>query len=507
MQQITSIIILINSLSKTEKRYFQMMSNIQTGDKKYLWLFNIIASGCQVEDISEQFQAKYHNSSLSMAVKHLYRNIMDCLIHLRRKRDIQSKLFATFVEADILYERALFDDALAKLNKIKKISSIYEMDTLTLMARRQELKFINAMDFKNISEKQLIGKQMKIMEIMKYIRSSNLHSHLYDILKHRLFHRGYLRSEKQKNSMNDLILNELNLVANDSYKGFETQKLHLLFQSAYYLDSGNYKMAVRFYRTLIDLFENNKHLIINPPIYYLQALTGILTSLKTAGLYKEMPFFIDKLKEIAECDYVIDFITNVKTYIFLYQFTVYFNVGNFAAATALISEQADTHIKNLPLLSLDVQLDLFLTLTKLNIATRNYQEARKNMKKITGSGKMFYMLPTYRYARLLNLLLQAELKNYNFLENEIKSMKRDIRYEKNLYNTEKLLFKFIMRHHLLDQAKKREQLQKQLRKERPQIISNKYEQQLLVFFDFISWMESKLCNRPFEEILESNANS
>jgi hypothetical protein len=154
-----------------------------------------------------------------------------------------------------------------------------------------------------------------------------------------------------------------------------------------------------------------------------------------------------------------------------------------------------------------MQLDLLLALTKLSIATGNYQEARKNMKKITGSGKLFYMLPAYRYARLLNLLLQAELKNYNFLENEIKSMKRSIHYEKHVYNTEKLLFNFIMNHHLLDQSKKREQLLKLLRKERPQIISNKYEQQLLNFFDFISWMESKLSNRIFGELLASNFNA
>ena len=34
---------------------------------------------------------------------------------------------------------------------------------------------------------------------------------------------------------------KLNLIANSSYKGFETEKLHLLFQSTYFLNSGNYK--------------------------------------------------------------------------------------------------------------------------------------------------------------------------------------------------------------------------------------------------------------------------
>ncbi|MDR0543114.1 MAG: hypothetical protein LBH19_13005 [Dysgonamonadaceae bacterium] len=492
MEQLTSLIVLVNSLSKAEKRQFQLITNLQAGDKIYLGLFNLIEAGHAVDEIYGRFCAKYPSGSFSIAVKHLYRNLMDCLIHLRRKRDVQAKIFAALTEADILFERALFDDALATIDKIKKMSSVYEKDASMLLARRNELKYMNAMDFNNISEKQLIDKQMKMVETMKYIRSANLHSQLYDILKHRLFHKGYVRSERQKDNLNDLILSELNLVSNDSYKGFETQKLHLLFQSAYYLDSGNYKMAVRFYRRLIDLFESNEHMILNPPIYYLQALTGILNSLKTAGLYKEMPFFIDKLKKIEQGAYAFEFVLNVRAYIFLYQFAETFNTGDFVAAAKRIEEHKEILFKYLSLLRLDMQLDLLLALTKLSIATGNYQDARKSMKKVIGSGKLFYMLPAYWYARLLNLLLQAELKNYSFLENEIKSMKRSIPYEKNMYNTEKLLFNFIMNRHLLDQPKKREQLLKQLRKKRPQIISNKYERQLLSFFDFISWMENKL---------------
>ncbi|MDR0505932.1 MAG: hypothetical protein LBH32_03810 [Dysgonamonadaceae bacterium] len=492
MKQLSSLIILINTLSKAEKRNFRMTANLQTGDKKYLWLCDLIEAGHPVEEIHERFCAKYPCGSFEMAVKHLYRSLMDCLVNLRRKRDVQTKMFATLSEADILFERALYDEAFEALDRVKKVSTMYELDALTLMARRNELKYLNILDFRSINERQLIGKQMKIVEIIKSIRSSYFHSQLYDILKLRLFHEGYVHSEKQKKDLDDLVLSELNIIANYSKKSFETQKLHLLFQSAYYLDSGNYKMAVRFYRTLIELFEANRHLILNPPVYYLQAITGILNSLKTAGLYEEMPFFINKLKEIAQGEYAVDFILNVHAYIFLYQFAGLFNTGNFTGAATLISEQEETLFKNLLFLQLDMQLDLLLTLVRLHISTGNYAEARKNMKKITASGKMFYTLPAYHYARLLNLILQTELKNYDFSENEIKSIKRSINYEKQMYMTEKLLFKFIQRHHLLDRQKIREQLLKQIRSERPKIMKNKYERQLLCFFDFISWMEKNI---------------
>ena len=50
------------------------------------------------------------------------------------------------------------------------------------------------------------------------------------------------------------------------------------------------------------------------------------------------------------------------------------------------------------------------------------------MKKIFSLGKLFCAFPSYKIARLVNLLLQAELGNYDFFENEIISIKRNIRY-------------------------------------------------------------------------------
>ncbi|MDR1984055.1 MAG: hypothetical protein LBQ28_04435 [Prevotellaceae bacterium] len=501
MQKLTSLMILTESLSKSEKRYFRLFSNIQTGDKKYVYLFDLIEAKNSVNTVHAQFCEKYNSASFNMAAKHLYNTIMDCLIYLHRKQDIQTKIFALISEADILYERALFDDAMEALKKAKKMAAMYEMDSLILLLRRTELKYLNSTNFKNITERQLISKQMKIVEEMKYLRSANLHSQLYDILKHRLFYKGYARSEKQKDSLNDLILSELNVVANNSYKGFETQKLHLLFQSTYYLDSGNYKMAIRFYQTLIDLFEENKHMILNPPIYYLQAITGILNSLKIASQYKEMPFFINKLKKIEHGDYAVDFILNIRSLIFSYEFTCLFNTGNFTAAANLISKYDESLLKNMPLLRLDTQLDLLINLTILDLALGNIKSARKQMKNIMSSGKLFYALPAYRYARLINLVLQAETENYDFFENEIKSIKRSIRYEKHSYITEKLLFKFIQNHYLLNDRKMREKLHRQLEKEIIKIKQNKYERQILAIFDFISWMQSKLTNRKFDEIL------
>jgi len=113
-------------------------------------------------------------------------------------------------------------------------------------------------------------------------------------------------------------------------------------------------------------------------------------------------------------------------------------------------------------------------------------------------------LPSYKTARLINLLILAELGDYSFFENEINSIKRNIHYEKHIYRTEKLLFRFVMSYPLPSYQKAQNKLWMQFQKEIVKIREDKYEKQLLKTFDILSWIESKLTNRPFAEILKEN---
>ena len=245
MNKAISLLALIKSLSKAEKRYLKLYSNLQNGEKGYLILFELLENNTSIDDIYKQFCIKQKGKSFDMAVKHLYKVVLNCLVHLNKQQDIQTQIFDYISKAGILFERELLNEALSELEKAEKLAIHYENDSLILLIRRTELKYLSMYDFTGMSEKQVVDKQMKINEIMRYTRSANLHTQLYDILKYRFTYKGCIRSDKQKENLNDLVLSELNLIANSSYKGFETEKLHLLFQSTYFLNSGNYKAAIR----------------------------------------------------------------------------------------------------------------------------------------------------------------------------------------------------------------------------------------------------------------------
>ncbi len=66
--------------------------------------------------------------------------------------------------------------------------------------------------------------------------------------------------------------------------------------------------------------------------------------------------------------------------------------------------------------------------------------------------------------RLINLLILAELGITAF-RNEINSIKRNIHYEKHIYRTEKLLFRFVMSYPLPSYQKAQNKLWMQFQKE------------------------------------------
>ena len=507
MNKTDSLLILIKSLTKAEKRYFRLWSNLQSGDKTYLALFDLFDSLDDLQEISSQFKKKLEGKSFEMACKYLNKVLLDCLVKLREKQDVQTAIYNKIAISAILFERNLFENAIDELNIAKRLAVDYENDLLLHLIRRTELRYLSALDFDGLSEKVLVNKQMKISEIIKYTRSINQHLQLYDILKHRLIYKGYVRSDKQREAMNDLVLSELYLIANSSYRGFEAQKLHLLFQATYYLHSGNYKLAIRYYRDLITLFTKNKHLMQNPPIYYFGALRGILDSLLVAGLYQEIPFFLSKLDDMTKNPaYSAEFLLRIKATKYYYEFSGLIHSGEFDAVKKLKESAEESLFKKNHLLRHEDRLMLHISTVIFHISTNEFQLARKSMKHIFSSGKLFYTQPSYKIARLINLILQAELGNYDFFENEIKSIKRNIRYEKQVYGVEKLIFRFVQDFPLPVFEKKRMILWKQYRKDIEKIRQSKYERQLLKTFDFISWVESKLKRKPFHEVLIENMN-
>lgn len=497
-----ALILLVNSLSKAEKKSFKM----QGKDSNYMFLFDTIESNKSItsEQLREEFLKKGKGKSFDVAVSYLYKLLLDTLLALREDQDNHYFLFNKVLKARLLFERSLFEEAFSLLESIKEEAARYENYYVLLYASRLELQYLLFVNFPHISETELLNKHFRVNEILKTIRRINEQSSLYELLRHRIIYQGNTRSKKQKDSLNDLVFSEMSIVASSGVENFEIKRVHQLFQSNYLIGVGDYKSALHSYYELNRLFEDNKHLWNSPPYYYLQVVEGILDNLRGIKNYADMSYFIDQLKKL---DYfTLSFQVNVDCLVFLYQLFPLLDSGDFKSSDRLI-KTASIPVNRINLLSPTRQAELALYTALTYIGLYDYKAAQKSLLKVIIRGKNFYIYPLYRTIRLVNLIIQYEIGNYDLIRIETRSIKREISKNKKAYQVEHLMLNFLNKQKSEMLLGERNKMWQKLEPILSELRHDVFEMQILKLFDFTAWIESKLCKVSLQEVLKHRLHS
>jgi hypothetical protein len=113
----------------------------------------------------------------------------------------------------------------------------------------------------------------------------------------------------------------------------------------------------------------------------------------------------------------------------------------------------------------------------------------------------------YSYARLFNLVIHYELGNFDLLEYTIKSTVRYLQKRMRDFPVEKLIieqFKKLIRTQSAAEKRTifqnfRDQLKIEIRRPEDEVV--------LKYFDFNSWLDSKISGESFEELVQSSVKS
>lgn len=499
MAQIQSLVLLVNSMTLSEKRTFRVHSCQNTNKPNYLVLYEIIEKNgtLPVAGLREKFLTELPGASFETAVKYLFGLILETMLQLRQEQDSFYDLFNKILKARVLYEKSLFDECFELLDEVMLRAEKYENYYALLFASRLELEYLLALGFPHLTEKDLLQKQFKINESLKYIRKINEQSSLFEILKHRIIYKGYPRSQQQKNELNDLVFSELSMIASQNLENFEIRKLHQLFQSNYLISVGDYNSALRSYYELNTLFEANKHLWSNPPVYYLNVLEGVLESLRSIRNYDEMTHFIEQLKKLESAS--ADFRLNLTCLTFQYELFPHLDRGDFNACLGLMNQYKSSLYDKLSNLDRVRQTELCLYTSLVYLGISEFHKARKFLNQIFMGVKNFSFLPLYRTIRLVNLIILYKLGDFDVITYEIRSMKRDLSGTIKGYKIERYLFRFLIQppQTNINRNIQLEKAKTVFDEIRPDI----FEQQILRIFDFTAWVESEIRKVPLAEVL------
>ena len=123
MKPSTELFSLIQSLTKSEKRFFKLNSSLQSGDKNYLKLFDYIEkqSSYKEEELKKYFEKERFIQHLPSEKNHLYKLILKSLRSYYSDQSVKSQLKEEIKNIEILYKKALYKECAKFVKRTKKI--------------------------------------------------------------------------------------------------------------------------------------------------------------------------------------------------------------------------------------------------------------------------------------------------------------------------------------------------------------------------------------------------
>lgn len=148
---------LIQSLDKSEKRYFKLAFSDQVKDKKYIKLFDVLERTEIYDEKKIKYQIKdaYLEKHYAETKYYLYQQILKVLKEYRTQHSIDNILLDKLQNIEILIQKALFDQAIKELTKAKKMAYEYERFEFVLLLITYQNKIIVSTRLQGFNEARL----------------------------------------------------------------------------------------------------------------------------------------------------------------------------------------------------------------------------------------------------------------------------------------------------------------------------------------------------------------
>ena len=496
---------LIKSLTKAEKRYFKLYVNKSKGtdDTKFLKLFDLID---KQKDYNEDKILEKENTikgqQLSNLKAHLYRQILKSLRSINTEEDLDIRIREMLDHASILYNKCLYDQCLKMLEKAKQTAEKYEKNLLLLEITEFEKRLVTRFIRSNIEDKVscLIKASSQITEKISNINSfSNLTIKLYSFY----LKIGFLRNNKDFELVNSFLYSTLPVFQEDKLSFDEKMFLYNSFVG-YYFFIQDFERGHEYAKKWVNLFEENSHLKASKIEMYIRALNNLLVSQSKLHKYDEFIISIQKLDLIKEIE-ELKLTENVRLLLFKYTATHkinrYFMLGEFTEGSQIIPEIAKSLEEFEHLLDTHYITIFYYKFACMYFGEDNYHQVIYWLNKIINMKDVDLRSDIHSFARILNLISHYELGNIDLVDYYIRSTYRFLIKKNDLHLFQKIIMRFlrklssITRDQLIDAFK-------DLREQLLPLNDKFYERRPFIYFDIISWLESKIENHKIQEIIK-----
>jgi len=495
---------LIRSLHKSEKRNFKLYikRNSSNDDLKIVQLFDAID---KMKDYDEQALLKrlpsIKKQQLSNIKAHLYKQLLASLRLLRSEDNIDIQLHEQLDYARILYNKGLYLQSLKILERLKELALSYNQDGFLVQIISLEKKIETLHITRSMQDRadRLTSEALEIHEKRRIItRLSNLALQLYSwYIKN-----GHVRNEKDETGIKSFFKENLPEEAIHQTGFYERLYLYQSF-CWYAFIRQDFLMYYRYTQKWTDLFDEQPQMKQIETGHYIKGMHNLLNAHFDLRNFKRFDQTLKKFEDFTHSEIVQQNDNNrIQTFVYLNtaKLNRHFMFGTFNQGIQLIPQIEEKLEEYAIYLDRHRILVFYYKFASLYFGNENYSECIDYVQKII-NWKVDLRNDLQCYARLLHLLSHYELGNYELMEPLTKSVYRFMSKMENLTIIEEEMFKFLRNTFHLSARALQPEFQKLLNKIK-QFEKNRYQTRSFAYLDIISWLESKVYNKPLSVIIQ-----
>ncbi|MFT7037090.1 MAG: hypothetical protein ACJA2S_005632 [Cyclobacteriaceae bacterium] len=497
---------LIKSLKKSEKRYFKT-SEAKQEDMKFIRLFDLVDKQDEFdEDNILKKDKSIKPTQLSNLKAHLYTKILQSLRMYNSSSVAEIGIHNLIDHVQILFNKSLYQQCISVLKKARKNAERIDNLELQLEILNWEKKLLPYTTGKN-TQADVNEIVMKVQDVSNRINNINAYSNLHLQLNSIYNQVGYMRSEEDFKKVNALFESSFPNPDEELLSVSEKINLYSLYIN-YYFFIQNFERGYEYAKSWVQLFHGDKTLMSSKIEMYISALNHLMIAQNKLEKYEEFLVTKKELRSVGNLP-AINLNDNIKLkllkYSYVHEFNALFMMGDFEHGVQLIEkikpglehfiEQTDSHSKVI----------MFYKTACLYFGNANFKDAIFWLNKIINSTDVNIREDIHGFARILSLICHYELGNIELIEYNVRSTYRFLLKTQDLHLFQRYILNFLRKLNATMTDKELIRRFKRLRENLIPLTDNQYEKRAFIYFDIISWLESKIENRMIRDIVKEKA--
>ncbi|MFZ4634363.1 MAG: hypothetical protein ACOYNO_09190 [Saprospiraceae bacterium] len=490
---------LIKGLTPAEKRHISVLVKARPADhNKYLTLFHEMDVAHAPDDaaIRDKIYPNAAEGKKYPELKaYLYTFILKCLQVYDEKRSIDQRIRHRLHSVEVLYRRGLYDDCDELLLKTTKIARQYEdfsalIEVLNwekkLAYTRMDVNFLHRQLQRIQHEEQLAVNMLEnaaayrqvffqVYQIIKEDTRQNSHEQLTALRDHELFlspdmalsHRAKIYYFRAQNLMH---------YAQKDYPAFH--------------ETG---------QQLLTLLESKPHFLKIDLSDYIATLSNLILACGLLGRYDAVNQHLHKLQQLEPI--TLDDRQKIHRQYFTNKFVLCMYTGAFDEARREMQRCRQEAQDMGP--EVFESASFYFQFCCICFGCGEYEDALEYLHHWQNQPKSVEREDLQSLARMIQLILHFELDNKLLLESLLRSATRFLRKKNRFAAFEKRFLKLMNGLMQADSSESGRLLLEHMFAEMSKWRKDSAVQTLLQTFDLEAWMEGRLSNRPFAEVVRA----